>query len=137
MRIHTNLHRDSFQTAARTAGVDFERLTEHGSRSAARAFDVILTGHGVTGGQWGNSGTNGAAPYKTATWDEWGIFLNAIFQADPGARTRDYDSAEDFHTVTGGRFETLTPAEQHLRHRWTPDGNYGADCKCGAHVQWR
>jgi hypothetical protein len=138
MKIHTSLSQESIYRAARLAGVDFERLNEHGSRSHPHAFDVILSGSGTTGGQWGNSGKDGAAPYKAATWDEWGIFLAAVFGADETAKATYYESADDFHWQTGGRFRMLRRDSQHLRHKWSFQGECvtGAywvhECKCGA-----
>lgn len=136
MRIHTYLCQGVIEAAALDAGVSFERLTLHGSKSRAHAFDVLLSGNGVTGGQWGNSGTNGAGPYKAATWDEWGIFIAAVFAADPTASMTYYDDAADFHYQTDDRFRDLTPAGQHIRHRWSwlrsITGESFDECQCGA-----
>jgi hypothetical protein len=130
MRIHSStLTHTDLQNAARVAGVSFERLTTHGSRIRHGAYDVLLTGSGTTRG---NSGTHGAAYHKAATWDEWGIFLNHLFEEDPEAVVRNiYHGRRDFHECTGGRYRTLKPSEQHLRHRWTWDHGTG-ECKCGA-----
>lgn len=137
MRIHTSHLSDSdIIRAGRAAGVTFERLEARGSKSRIRAFDVLLAGSGVTGGQWGNSGKDGAAPYKAATWDEWGIFLGALFAADPAAKCSYYHDAADFHWQTGGRFQELTPARQHIRHKWeyvqTLTGRTQHVCACTA-----
>lgn len=132
MRIHTYLCKGMIEAAALKAGVGFERLTLHGSKSRTHAFDVLLSGNGVTGGAWGNSGTNGAAAYKSATWDEWGIFLGYVFDADPTATAATYHDADDFHWQTGHRFHGLAPADQHIRHRWTYTNGPGHHCKCGA-----
>ena len=123
MMIHTNvLTRDEIAAAARRAGVSFERLEQKGSRKRARKFDVILEGSGRTGGAWGNSGSYGAAQYVAATWDEWGVFLAALFTADPEAWTDAYTSAEHFRWSTAGRYDGLDIAEQCKRHRWDYTG---------------
>lgn len=123
MMIHTNvLTRDEITAAARRAGVGFERLEQRGSRRRARKFDVILEGSGQTGGAWGNSGTYGAAQYAAATWDEWGIFLAALFTVDPEVYTDAYDGAEHFRWSTGARYDALDVAAQCKRHRWDYTG---------------
>lgn len=141
MRINTSLNYVDMHAAARRAGVVLVRFTEHGSRKSPRAFDVLLSGSGITGGQWGNSGTYGAGPYKAATWDEWGIFLDVIFRRDPQASCRAYSGQEEFQWATGNRYDTLTPERQHIRHKWSHDGIFGLDystqrCACGAIRRW-
>ena len=70
---------------------------------------------------------------KAATWDQWGIFLNALFELDPEMTTQYYASATDFHTITGRRFETLTFIDSHRVHKWQWDGGKGGVyCECGA-----
>jgi hypothetical protein len=136
MRLHTNtLTEAHIHEAARGAGVTLEHLGCHGSRKRAHAFEVALSGSGVTGGQWGGGG------YKSATWDEWGIFLGELYRADQDMIAGSaYRNAEHFQWVTGARFDDLTPSGQHLRHRWDLTGKSctGAywvyDCKgCDAH----
>lgn len=118
MRIHTSATRADLDAAARAAGVALAGLTEHGSRTHARAFEVRLSGSGNYGGQYGT------LDHKNATWDEWGIFLAAVYEADADARCGGsaarpiYANADDYHWQTGERFLTLTPGEQHKRHRW-------------------
>ena len=99
MRIHTNdLTHNDLLTAALHAGVILHRCTEHRSQSRARAFDFYLEGSGITGGQWGNTGTHGAAPIKAATWDEYGIFIARLYTKDPEAHfgKNSYRNAEHF-----------------------------------------
>jgi hypothetical protein len=130
MKIHTSLTRDDVLTAGQLAGVRFERLKESGSRTHPRKFDLILSGSGTHGGQFGGD-------YQTATWDEWGIFLNLIFNADPEARAGEYYADRgDFRWKTSRRFDTLTPAEQHRRHRWVRGEDYSQGCACGAVRRW-
>lgn len=112
MRIHTNTLTEADIRAMVPSTAYVGKLTTHGSRSHARAFDLNLGGSGRTGGQWGQ--TDG----KAATWDEWGMFLAALYKADPNAKTPYYTSASHFHRVTGGRFFTLKPDAQHFQHRW-------------------
>lgn len=139
MRIHTDtLTASDLQAAAQLAGVTLS-YSNHGSRSHRGAVDVTLSG---SSGRMPNTGNRGAASYGSspaATWDEWGIFLGELFRRDPDAvAPRVYFSGEHFRWATGARFDTLTPADQHKRHRWQYNGESvtGAysvhECKCGA-----
>lgn len=141
MRIHTTL--DYLQmlelTRASGAPIGFERIEEHGSQTHARAFEVRLTG---TGGR-SNTGLYGSGDYSGATWDEWGAFFGALFEADPTARCGGtakrptYANADHYHFETGDRFRrrvevvsrhdsgaiertrvTHLPADTHPRHGW-------------------
>lgn len=87
-------------------------ITRHGSRLRANSFDVFLTGHGMTGGQWGN--TSGE---KTASWDEWGEALAALYEIDPELTLKPYPTREDFERITDGRFP-LGAEPAHHNHRW-------------------
>lgn len=125
MRIHANTlaPRDIYAAtcAAGMTGVDVT-LTDHGSRSRARAYDVKLTG---TSGRRPNGGSRGAANTDdyAATWDEWGMFLAALFAADDSLTIPSaYVDADDFHFKTGGRYDTLTAEGQHKHHRWEYTG---------------
>lgn len=127
---------ETVQAAARRAGVTFERLTVHGSRTHDHAYDVILSGSGTRSGWPGRD-------YQTATWDEWGIFLDVIFRRDPAASCRAYGSADHFRWATGGRFDALDlDGQHHRRHRWVYSGRActGAydvrRCTCGALQRW-
>ena len=137
MRIHTNtiVHRDLLD-AARGLPVQVT-ATEHGSRTHARAFEILLTG---TSNRLTNSGKYGAGEDYAATWDEWGMFLFRLFDRDPfmrvgGIKAPVYKNADDFDRRTGGRYATLTPEEQHKNHRWGRSEDAGRHvCKCGAYL---
>ena len=122
MRIHSDTltHQDMIE-AARTAGRYTVRVsfTEHGSRSRSRAFNVTLSGTGSRHRQWVRDGDT--LPPNAATWDEWGMFLAELFRRDPNAIAGSYESGEHFRWVTGARFDTLTPADQHgaAGHKWS------------------
>jgi hypothetical protein len=87
----------------------FENLTEHGSRTHERAFNVKLwsqnrtTISGATRRR-PNPGTGnrfGGMGAYAATFDEWGYFLAALFEADPHARVvHAYSDRADFHERT-------------------------------------
>lgn len=138
MKIHLNIE-DRVKTlndAREAAGVWHERCKASGSRTHLAKYDIILSGES---GRQMNSGRYGPAPCgstEAATWDQWGIYLAVIFEADPTAKTDYYADAEDFHRQTGGRFDREpnggpfdaervlsreSPDYKITAHRWTPD----------------
>ena len=137
MILHTDLltHGD-LHDACKTAHVSFvDGAEERRSRTRRRRFKFRLEGY--TSHRYANSGRFGAANWEgnCATWDEWGIFLNVLFQRDPEAHTgtRGYLGLEGFQHCTGGRFDTLTHTDQHPTHlfKWD-ETNHQSTCKCGA-----
>lgn len=127
MRIHTDklTETDVYQAARRAGEAVRVTVTEHGSKSRARAFNVTLTG---TSSRRPNNGTGGryrdgvGTDDYAATWDEWGMFLGELFRRDPAAVVPNvYESGEHFRWVTGARFDNLTPLYQHGRagHKWS------------------
>jgi len=124
VKIHSDqLKLEHFRMAARAAGVTIVELIEQGSRSRKRAFKFQLSGSSPYRSQFGNHGG------QAATWDEWGMFLNALFLVDPDAHCgkNSYLSADHFHWVTGDRFRTLIPPYQHPRHKWTLGHTFNDD----------
>lgn len=135
MRIHTDsLISTRVIDAARGLPIRLT-LTEHQSRTHARAFEISLSG---TSNRPNTSGRESAA-----TWDEWGMFLARLFSLDPmmragGSAARPiYADAYDFHRKTCDRFVNLTPADQHKTHRWQYNRETGtAMCRtCEAEVR--
>jgi hypothetical protein len=125
MRIHTSLTYQQMRydvAPASGAPVYVEILEEHGSRTHDRAFEVMLSGSSTSRSQNGE--------YFAATWDEWGAFFAALYDADPKARCGGsakrpvYRDAEHYHFVTGGRFwqnedtGSFLPVDTHPRHHW-------------------
>lgn len=113
----------------------------HGSRSRAHGFDLRLTADPRKGRRrFTNSGYAGATDGEyAATWDEWGIILAALYEADPNMTGDYYADAEHYHWSTGNRFRDGGPAETHDTHRWaykghhlTGDGYPVSECKCGS-----
>ncbi len=104
------------QTAGTVAGhVGFKTLTVHrGGEGFAYALEIQLEGIARDRGRrLGNSGSYGAGDNYTATYDEWGFFLAALYRMDEGARCapnfkRDYAAyydASDFHEKTGRTYD--------------------------------
>lgn len=144
MRIHSDtLQLWDLTDAVRSipTGVTFRApVTTHGSRSRHHAFEVHLTGHGRTGGQWGN--VDGK---KTASWDEWGMFLARLFVRDPQLTIPGvYADLDEFRDQTYDRFISEEqdgygtpwhlvvndPYPIHHNHRW----NWQYTIVTGIHV---
>lgn len=148
MRIHTNelLWRD-IRTAATTAGVTLLRDSEHKSRTHKRAFDVILSGNSpyrVHQGQNRRPDEEYFGDEKAASWDQWGIFLSLLFEADADLKTPYYASREEFHWRTSARFDRWDPEEtqEHRQHRWeyqgtSAGGQYAVSACKGCDAQQR
>lgn len=142
MRIHTKLLLNEMNDLLRSSGakITYHAITEHQSRTHARAYNVRLAG---TGGR-NNTGLYGAGDYCGATWDEWGAFLGALFALDWDARVGSaknptYANGNDFHYQTAWRFARFkgvhVPPDTHPRHRWQRERG-GAWCKsCSAEIQ--
>lgn len=144
MRIHTSLDYLDMRKLTEQSGapISFHVLTEHGSRTHAHAWEVRLEGSGGRS----NTGQYGAGDFDGATWDEWGAFFGALYDADPDARCGGtskrpvYARADHYHYVTGHRFHkrvhvaerhesgsvkltrvTYLPPDTHPRHNWGHD----------------
>lgn len=121
MRIHTdhltlsNLYsREMYEWGV------YIHVTEHGSRSHVRAFEVSLEGNGYRK----NTGTSGAGDEYGATWDEWGVFLARLFDLDKdmvcgSVKNPVYNGVDDFDRQTDYRFVLgQMPEDTHRRHNW-------------------
>lgn len=140
MKIHTNvITLDQMHAAAAGLPGVVAHVTPRGSRTHARAFEIYMTGNGVTGGQWGHGGNA-----KAATWDEWGCVIGRLYVIDPAAVWGSpgnpiYFNADHFNWTTGNRFavgyltdrfEMVTlPDDTHARHKWELQGR----CVTGAY----
>lgn len=134
MRIHSDIltAQNIYQATQATGmtGVDAD-VSTHGSRSRERAFNVLLTGNSTRRPNTGKAGAGGDD--FAATWDEWGIFLNALYEIDPHLSTPYYADAYDFHRQTNDRFVDLAHADQCRTHNWQYILNQGHTCKkCNA-----
>lgn len=129
MRIHSDiLTPANIHMAELKSGTMSYVLTKHGSRKRKGAFEVKLSGRS-------NRKTQDNLE-QAATWDQWGIFINHLFEIDPNATMTYYADAETFHAITRYRFETLTLDESHNNHKWEYNGIMQA-CKCGAGLDYR
>ncbi|AXH49818.1 hypothetical protein KNU02_gp93 [Gordonia phage Pleakley] len=133
---------DNGKTPRPIAAVGVARDSRHGSRSRARAFDVILTGDATHATQSGDG--------RGASWDQWGLFLAVLFDRDPSLTVPGvYVDAEHFAWSTGDRYGVgrdgspfIVGHDYHRRHRWeytgTAAGNRYAvnTCNgCAAHTR--
>lgn len=135
MRIHTTVTEAEVYAAARLARVDLATFARHGSRKSDHAFEVKLEGESR---QRPNGGESGAGSGYAATWDQWGVFLAAIFRADPAASCWAYTDEQDFHWQTDDRFALEGfPADAHGDHTWRVGAPYEQACtRCTAVRRW-
>jgi hypothetical protein len=124
MRIHTDdpqRARQAVEEALKVLPGVEATVRLHGSRSRRGAINLTLTGSDGRTGYRVNSGTQGPGYRGAASWDEWGVVLAFIFDADPDAFVKGvYAGADDFHDRTADRFEALAlPPDSHPRHVWT------------------
>lgn len=144
MRIHANtLTTSEIYKAARIARVEIEHLTEHGSRKRTHAFEVKLSGESRR--RPNNNGVHGDV--FAATWDQWGVFLACLFDADNSITIPTaYDDRETFQYRTdarfvkvGGGWDNYWPADAHGDHTFRYAGiPYTQSCtKCSATQRWQ
>jgi hypothetical protein len=136
MRLHSNVitEADIYAATRDLPGV-CANVMQHGSRSRLRAFEVSLDGNGYAR----NTGFYGAGSSDdpTATWDEWGAFMAALFAVDPdafwgSASYPAYVNVDDFNRKTADRFSAtpgVLPADTHKRHTFRDEGRC---VKCSA-----
>jgi hypothetical protein len=151
MRLHTMITDEhAIRDAIRAAGARPIELSRHRSRLGDVGWEVKLAG---------------CSPYRTqsdpdeyaASWDQWGVFLAALYDHDPdmvvgsGWKYAVYRDACAFHYATGHRFEDGRPEVIHHAHRFRPARPYEAVCSvtvgpdgrrarggelCGAVTRW-
>jgi hypothetical protein len=104
MRIHTDTLTARDLHASLPEGVYLD-VTAHGSRSRARAFEVTLYLYEKDDlhRRFGNSGGYRASTDVAATWDEWGIWLKALYELDSDLFCNYYPTYLDFVSSTRRR----------------------------------
>lgn len=93
MKIHSDTItyldvRNALQNAVVYADVD-----RVGSRKRDHGFNVYLYGSSPYAAQHDRT-------EKAATWDEWGVFLDYLFEIDPQMIAGQYDGRDDFERQT-------------------------------------
>lgn len=155
MRIHVSdkVTIDTIMDAADKARVYFAEdggFSEHKSKTHDHAFEVHLTGDSKRRPNRYSGGDDYAA-----TWDQWGVFLQVIFDADPNARCGSakhpvYANRGDYYYKTDWRFmdrqdevayatePVYWPADAHGDHTFRYAGvPYENACtKCSAVKRW-
>lgn len=131
MRIHSNTltSLDIYRAADALPGV-YVQVETRGSRSHSGAFEVRLEGT--------SSRLTMDKQGQAATWDEWGVFIAAIYEVDPVAvfgsvKTPNYRDSAHFHAVTRYRFDAdALPSDTHQQHKWDYVGGVNQCTKCSA-----
>ena len=107
-------------------------MQEKRSRSHDRRFDVYFDAEPMKGRRQSQHYHDGM-PVIGATYDEWGLWIEQVFQRDPGAKVGPYKDHHHFREVTGLRFDSLEWVDQHARHSFEWVGDHTFECSgCGA-----
>jgi hypothetical protein len=118
MRLHTDtLAESDLRSALKSSGlagegVAIDLLVPYGSRKRARGYEVHLAAHPGTdrfgknrrAANTGHSGADSETYRKAATYDEWGVFISALYKLDATMVFGPYKDSDDFHTQTEGKF---------------------------------
>ena len=134
MKIHTNLTAADLRAALDASGIQNASLLmqEKRSRSHDRRFDVYFDAEPMKGRRQSQHYHDGM-PVIGATYDEWGLWIEQVFQRDPGAKVGPYKDHHHFREVTGLRFDSLEWVDQHARHSFEWVGDHTFECSgCGA-----
>lgn len=131
MRIHSNAltSLDIYRATNALPGV-YAEVTPKGSRTHVGAFEIRLTGTSTRRTMDGQD--------QAATWDEWGVFIAAIYEVDPAAvfgsvKSPNYRDSNHFHAVTRYRFDAdALPEDTHQQHNWRFNGAVNECTKCSA-----
>lgn len=141
MRIHTNsaVTYSVIHEAAKAANATLESSDIKGSRSHDQAWEIALTGESRRRPNFGKNSDSYAA-----TWDQWGVFLAAIFAVDSEAKCWAYENRDDFDWKTGDRFDGNSfPADYHGDHKFDFVGILVTNVslqrcrKCSATKRWQ
>ena len=141
MKVHSDILTEKhFHNATQAAGMSnvyVSQLAVKGSRSRKRRIDLKLAGNSNHNQNRGTAKVATWETVKAATWDEWGMFINALFEIDPNAIIGQYDGMEMFQEVTDNRFDTLTAPYAHGNHKWINTGANSMACEhCDASFNW-
>lgn len=106
--------REALAKATRTGNVDrlvdFEVLEARGSRTRKAGYEIRLAWYGEKvkgdGRRWTNTGNGGANVngFYAATYDEWGWFIDELFNRDPRMVFGHYTDRNTFDTMTRFKF---------------------------------
>lgn len=134
MKVHTDkLTRQDIYDAASKSGVEVD-ISDHGSRSRARAFNVRLYviqdvrepfRRRPNSGAFGASGPSGSQ--YAAHFDEWGQFIALLLDVDPDAICGQYAGRDDFNRQTRNVYVggTKPTSCKHCDSALKPNGRCG------------
>ena len=87
-----------------TDDIHFVEFDEGRSRTHQYRYEIQLGTYDKTTGptrsrRFKNTGQYGAGQVWSATYDEWGYFIEQIFRMDPGAKFGPYKNMTDLYAV--------------------------------------
>lgn len=113
MRLHTDTLTIDDLVAALPPGV-FMYCTTKGSRKRKVAYEVTLYVFfkDELHLRLGNSGCYGSSTDVAATWDEWGVWVHALYSLDESAIIGWYENPLHFFEITSREREYVTMAHK-------------------------
>ena len=127
MIIRSNrISRSDIVAAAVKAGVNFintnsrdgwfEPIREFTPRRYQSGFEFFLTGSSKYAAAHQDT-VHGTQYEKAATWDEWGVVIDALYAVDPAAQIGFYTGRENFRQVTRSE-------RDRVRQGFAPESHY-------------
>lgn len=100
MRLHSDILTLADISAALPPYVCLGKYSNFASRSRQCGFDISLTGHGARHTRKKNSGNHGAGDEYAASWDDWGVWIAALYDIDPDMIAGHYKNRDMFYAQT-------------------------------------
>lgn len=104
MKIHSDILtiidlQAALHTPTRIAEV-YGEFMQVGSRSRSRGFIVKLTSSDETRPHKSGFANADTRNERAASWDDWGIWMDRLFDLDPNAIIGQYNGRDDFYSQT-------------------------------------
>src|SRR5262245_18935571 len=117
VRAHTDTQTKRYNIGQIAYGWDCNNFTlshadTEGSRSHEIGFVVRLSGSSKYAMR--------SLPDKSASWDEWGIFIDRLFKLDPSAKIGHYKSQAHFMELTRDEHEPISTYRPDVKDRTAP-----------------
>ena len=97
-------------------------IREFKPKAFARGYEFFLSGSSPYNAA--HQSRQGGEYEKAATWDEWGVVIDALYAIDPKAQIGHYTSRSDFIEQTSEEFQRVStyhdPESYYARTRTAP-----------------
>lgn len=106
MRAYSDFLTASDLRNAVPGGCTLELLTIDAPRVRRHGWDVKL--RRPASARHENTGRYGAGAEGAASWDDYGVWMAALFALDPAFKIANYDGREDFEAQTDGAYQVTS-----------------------------